>query len=280
MLKFLRKLQYGARVLLARGGGQQETVEVAGRQVSIRSGGEGPPFVYLHSTLAESMFWLPFHQRWARKFRVLAPMHPGFGTSGGFEEVDDIGDMAYAYVELFDALGLEEVILGGVSLGGWIAAEFAVRWPERVKKLWLSGAPGLWVEEEPLGNLFHVVQDRDKLREMLFHDPNGAMAGLVIKDAPSDEEMQTGYRHMASLAHLVWKRPYDPKLAHRLHRVQCPTLLLWGDHDRLVPPAYGEAYRRHLPQAKMHLIRDCGHLAMFEKETEFVDAIARFALEE
>ena len=82
------------------------------------------------------------------------PTHPGFGKSGGFDQIDTIEDMAFHYVELFDALGLGEVILGGVSLGGWIAAEFAVRWPERVKKLWISDAPGLWVDEEPLPDLF------------------------------------------------------------------------------------------------------------------------------
>lgn len=141
MFKFLKKMKYGARVLLAKGGGQPETIEVAGQPTVIMHAGEGPPFVYLHSTLGESSLWLPFYQTWAKKFRVLVPTHPGFGQSGGFERVDTIEDMAFHYVEMFDALGLGEVILGGVSLGGWIAAEFAVRWPERVKKLWIADAP-------------------------------------------------------------------------------------------------------------------------------------------
>jgi pimeloyl-ACP methyl ester carboxylesterase len=76
---------------------------------------------------------------------------------------------------------------------------------------------------------------------------------------------------------MVWQRPYDPKLAARLRRVQCPTLLIWGDDDRLVPPAYGEAYRQHLPHAELKLIKDCGHLPMFEKEAEFVELLTRFA---
>ena len=78
------------------------------------------------------------------------------------------------------------------------------------------------------------------------------------------------------LARLTWERPYDPKLAARLHRVRCPTLLLWGAQDRLVPPAYAEAYRKHLPQAELKLIENCGHLPMFEREAEFVQAIAQF----
>src|SRR5262249_8151441 len=132
------------------------------------------------------------------------------------------------------ALGLEEVILGGVSLGGWIAAEFAVRWPERVKRLWIADAPGLWVPEEPLPDMFRIMQDRQKMRELLFHVPHSYMAKLVIEEHPNEEKMLAGYQALTALARLVWERPYDPKLPARLHRVQCPTLLIWGAHDRLV----------------------------------------------
>src|SRR5204862_4362635 len=120
--------------------------------------------------------WLPFHQAWAQRFRVLVPMHPGFGQSGGFDQIDTIADMAFHYVELFDALGLDQVILGGVSLGGWIAAEFAVRWPERVRRLWIAAAPGLWLDDHPLPDLFRLGHDRRAIRELLFHDPSSAMA--------------------------------------------------------------------------------------------------------
>ena len=218
-------------------------------------------------------------QAWSKNFRVLVPTHPGFGKSGGFDQIDTIEDMAFHYVQLFDALGLDEVILGGVSLGGWIAAEFAVRWPERVKKLWIADAPGLWVEEKPPADLFRIMTNSAKLRELLFHDPEGAMARLVLRDEPDEESMMRAYQSLTVLARLVWERPYDPKLAERLHRIQCPTLLVWGDHDRLVPPAYGEAYRKLIPEAKLKLIKDCGHLPMFEKEAEFVDAVTKFCEE-
>jgi pimeloyl-ACP methyl ester carboxylesterase len=277
MFETFKKLTYGARVLLSKGGGQPETVAVAGRDIVLMHAGEGPPLVYLHSTLGESFLWLPFYQRLAKHFHVFVPTHPGFGKSGGFDEINSIEDMAFHYVELFDALGLDQVILGGVSLGGWIAAEFAVRWPERVKKLWIADAPGLWVENEPLPDLFRYTLDRDKLRELLFHDPKGYMASLVIKDEPSEEQMLQGFQAMTVLARLVWERPYDPKLAARLRRVQCPVLLLWGDQDRLVPPAYAEAYKQCLPHAEIKLIKGCGHMPMFEREDEFVAALTAFA---
>src|SRR5262249_34980758 len=155
--------------------------------------------------------WLPFYQALAKPFHVFVPTHPGFNGSAGFERIDTIEDMAFHYVELFDALGLDEVILGGVSLGGWIAAEFAVRWPERVKKLWLCGAPGLWVDDVPLGALFTVAADRDRLRRLLFHEPDGHMARLVISDQVDEAKMLAAYQNMTVLARLVWERPYDPK---------------------------------------------------------------------
>ncbi|MCI0380761.1 MAG: alpha/beta hydrolase [Gemmataceae bacterium] len=276
MLKFLKKLKYGARVLLSKGGGQEETIDVAGRSTVMRHGGEGPPFVYLHSGLGESFMWLPFFQTWSKKFRVLVPTHPGFGNSGGFDQIDNIEDMAFHYVEMFDALGLEEVCLGGVSIGGWIAAEFAVRWPERVKKLWIADAPGMWVENQPPADMFRIMHDRDKLRELLFFDPKGAMASVVVKDDPDEETMLAAYQSLTVLARLVWERPYDPKLPARLCRVQCPTLLVWGDNDKLIPPAYGDAYKKHIEGAELKLIKNCGHLPMFEKESEFVELIGRF----
>ncbi len=277
MFEALKKLKYGARVFLSRKGGEAETIDVRGRPTVILHGGDGPPFVYLHSTLGESIRWLPFFQSWSKQFTTYVPTHPGFGKSGGFDQIDTIEDMAFHYVELFDALGLNEIILGGVSLGGWIAAEFAVRWPERVKKLWISASPGLWVDEEPLPDLFREMTSRTKMRARLFHDPQGYMARLVIPDQADEEQMVTAYQSMTVLARLVWERPYDPKLAARLHRIQCPTLLLWGASDRLVPPSYGEAYRKYLPHAEWKLIPECGHLAMFEKEAEFVEAVTRFS---
>src|SRR6516225_2267518 len=106
MFDTLKKLRYGARVWLSRNNG---------RPTVIRQAGEGTPFVYLHSTMGESFMWFPFYQAWSKQFRVLVPTHPGFGKSGGFEQIDRIEDMAFHYVELFDALGLDEINLGGVS---------------------------------------------------------------------------------------------------------------------------------------------------------------------
>src|SRR5262249_33873206 len=112
---------------------------------------------------------------------------------------------------------------------------------------------------------------------LLFHDPHSYIAKLVVKEEPDEESMMAAYQSLTVLARLVWERPYDPKLPARLHRVQCPTPLLWGGHDRLEPPPYAEADKKYLPRAELKLIRDCGHLPMFEKEAEFGGGVAKFA---
>src|SRR5262249_49182399 len=160
-------LRYGARVFLSRKGGEPETIDVRGRPTVIMHGGSGPPFVYLHSTLGESAMWLPFYQTWSKEFTVYVPTHPGFGKSGAFPRPAPIGHMAFHCADVFAALGRGEVVLGGVSRGGWIAGEFAVRWPEGVKKLWISAAPGLWVEEQPLGDLFRFMETRPESRQRM-----------------------------------------------------------------------------------------------------------------
>ena len=102
------------------------------------------------------------------------------------------------------------------------------------------------------------------------------MAELIFQNSGDDERVLTAYQNLTALARLLWERPYSPRLPARLQRIQCPTLLLWGAHDRLVPPSYGEAYKRHLPQAEFIKIADCGHLPMFECEPEFMEAVTRF----
>ncbi|MCS7015091.1 MAG: alpha/beta hydrolase [Gemmatales bacterium] len=276
MFEKLKQLAYGARYLLSRRG-EKTFVELPGRRVQLWHGGEGVPFVYLHSGLGETT-WLPFHDTWAKDFHVFVPAHPGFAESTGIELIDTIDDLALHYVELFDKLGLDAVCLGGVSLGGWLAAEFALRWPERVHRLWLADAPGLWSDEYPYADLFRYVQEPAKLRELLFHDPRGAMATMIIRDLKemNEETFVAAYRALRTLARLTWERPYNPKLSLRLGRIRCPVLILWGESDRLIPPVYAELYARSIAQSRAEILKNCGHLPMFEQEAAFVQLIRDF----
>ena len=89
MFKILKKLKYGVRVLLSKGGGQQETIDLHGRPTVLRHAGQGTPFVYLHTTLGESAMWLPFFQTWAKTFRVLHSLKCDvfLGAHGGYYDM-------------------------------------------------------------------------------------------------------------------------------------------------------------------------------------------------
>ena len=85
------------------------------------------------------------------------------------------------------------------------------------------------------------------------------MAKLIVEDQPDEQKRMFAYQAMTVLARLVWERPYDPKLAARLRRVKCPTLLLWAANDKLVPPAFGKQYHKFLPHAEWQTIPNCAN---------------------
>src|SRR5207245_11731454 len=131
-------------------------------------------------------------------------------------------------------------------------------------------APGLWLDGQPFFHLFRYAENADAIRQALFHDPTSYQATMIIKNRKelNEDTLLSAYQSMTVLARLVWERPYDPKLARRLGRITCPTLVLAGDSDRLVPPAYAAEYHRLIPGSKLRVFKECGHLPMFEKEAE------------
>jgi pimeloyl-ACP methyl ester carboxylesterase len=277
MFDKLKTLQYGLKVKWYEKTQQHmRTIDLGGRQVQILEGGEGAPLLYLHSAYGENL-WLPFHQKLAESFRVIAPAHPGFAASSGLDEIDSMEDMVFHYIDLLDHLSLGAVNLAGVSLGGWIAAELATRYPDRVKRLALAAPAGLWLTEHPMTDMFALMRRPEKLRAILFHDPSSALAQLLIPAEASEEQMTEAYKAMAATARLAWNPPgHNPKLGGRLGRVRSPALIIWGDDDKLIPTPYAEEWANRLGDARVVIIKECGHMMMFEKEDEFVKAIKDF----
>jgi pimeloyl-ACP methyl ester carboxylesterase len=164
-----------------------------------------------------------------------------------------------------------------VSLGGWIAAELATRYPDRVKRLVLGCPAGLWLAEHPMTDMFALMRRPERLRPILFHDSDSALAQMLVPAEPAEEQMIEAYKAMTATARLAWNPPgHNPKLAARLARIKSPALIIWGDDDRLIPTAYANEWARHLAVARVEIIKDCGHMIMFEGEDEFVRAITRF----
>lgn len=255
--------------------GKPETtfLTVAGKKTQLTVGGSGPPLLYLHSAGGETD-WMPFHERLAEHFTVYLPAHPGFADSRGLEEVRDIYDYAWHYADLIAEIKLGPLPIVGFSLGAWTAIELAILRPALVKKLILVNAAGLRLADAPMGELF--IDDLEKLKRLLFKDPNDPSISLALPKGLDDTRIIQWLKAREATARVGWN-PYlhNPRLPQHLRRVECPALLLWGRHDRLIPLAHGEYYGKHLPNARLEVL-DCGHMLPYEKTDEFVERTVEF----
>ena len=243
-------------------------ITVAGRSTQLMVGGEGPPLLYLHSAGGETE-WAPFHQQLAQHFTVFLPAHPGFASSEGLETIEDIHDLTWHYVDLCGQLGLSAVPVIGFSLGAWIAAELAVLRPALIRRLLMVAAAGLQVPGAPMAELF--LDDLEALRELMFFDPQHPMARIALPSGLDDPDILLWLRAREATARVGWN-PYlhDPRLPRHLHRISCPTRVLWGRHDRLIPLAHGEAYAEMIPGASLRVLEQCGHMVPWELPEAFV----------
>jgi pimeloyl-ACP methyl ester carboxylesterase len=222
----------------------------SGRPALVLHGGGGPATVAgLAAHLAEST-------------RALTPTHPGWdGTArpGWFTGIDDL---AMAYLDLIRDLELRDVLVVGSSLGGWTAAEMAVRDNAgAITGLVLIDAVGVAVDGEPIRDFFAL--DARGVAEYAWHDSERFYVDPATMPAESAARQQGNLATMRVLA----GDPYmhDPKLLHRLAHVEVPALVIWGDSDRIVTPAYGEAYASALRGARFEVVPKAGHLPHIEQ---------------
>jgi pimeloyl-ACP methyl ester carboxylesterase len=246
-------------------------VTIRGCRIKLMRGGDGPPLLYLHG--ASGAAWLPALQSLARNLDVIVPEHPGFGYSETPDWLDTIHDLAYFYLDFLDALKLDGVHVVGNSLGGWIAAELAVRNTRHLASLTLAGAAGLRLEGVEQMDSF-MDSDEVRLRKF-FYDPNRAQEMIARVLASGQEDI--ALKNRATMAKLVWQpRDHDPHLAKWLHRIDVPTLLIWGDTDRLFPVAHGRRFQELIPGAELVIIPKCGHVPQIEQADAFVGAVEAF----
>ena len=251
---------------------RSEFLTVGGVRTHLLRGGRGVPLLVLHPEFAANG-WFPYHDNLAAHFQVFAPDHPGFGQSERPEWLEGVDDLVFHYVDLLDALHLDRVSIVGTSLGGWIAAEFAVTHPQRVHRLVLVGAAGIKVDGVERFDVFlHPIEET---LQHLFHDASRA-AQLLPTELGTDVIVR-GYREVTTPARLSWiSYLYSPKLQRRLPRITAPTLIVWGENDTFLPPAYGEAYAQLIPAATLCTIPQCGHLVPYEQTEQFIQHVTRF----
>jgi pimeloyl-ACP methyl ester carboxylesterase len=252
------------------------TMTLRGSSFPVKRAGKGRPMVMLHGSGGAPRF-LPAMQALSQKFEVIVPQAPGFGGGDPPAWLETMSDLANFYLDFLDALDLKGVHLVGLSLGGWAAADLAVRNASRLASLTLVDAPGLHVAGAAGLDPF-VLSEEAAVREIYF-DTKLADEAVARALAPDNEDVRLANQRM--VARLTWQpRHHDPQLQRWLHRIRIPTLIIWGENDRFFPPAYGEAWRSAIAGSRLAVLPRCGHLPIQEQPDEFVRLVTEFCAKE
>ena len=145
--------------------------------------------------------------------------------------------------------------------------------PQEIIRLTSRRTAGIHVKGLSKGDTF--MWSPEQAVRNLVHDP--ALAEKMLAEPLSDEQQFAAMKNRLTMAQLTWQpRLYNPHLYKWLHRIGVPTLILWGDDDRIIPPGYGPAFRDLIPGARLETIANCGHLPQIERMEEWTDRISSF----
>lgn len=231
--------------------------------------GQGDPLVYFHG--GGTFHGFEWVRPLANAFRVYCPYHPNFGESGD-APFDQMADYVQHYEMLFPALGLDTFHLAGASMGGHMAARYAAANPGDIDKLVLISAAGLKSERASVGNFAGVAPE--DIRFMFVTDP--AWIEPYWPANPSPEWQAVRDRESrAAFASREDVDATDRALRQGLKGFDRPTLLLWGEKDRVVPLPLAQDWLEVLPHARLEVIPNGSHL-LPDEFPEAVDVLRRF----
>ena len=248
-----------------------------GTSVHVYQGGSGPDLLFLHGTGGLLGAEDPFLLRLAESFTVHAPELPGYGESVGEELLEDMLDFTLHGWDCADALGLDRPHLVGHSMGGMIAAEMASVDNRRTPSLSLIAPAGVWLDEHPIPDIFATLPF--DLPALLFHDPAAGAGALTGGADFSNPEALVEFfirnaRQLGTAGKMLFPIP-NRRLSKRIYRLTAPTLLVWGESDKLIPPVYAERWLELLPTADLVTVARAGHMAPIEQPDQVAAAIEK-----
>jgi pimeloyl-ACP methyl ester carboxylesterase len=263
---------------------REEKLETAVGSVKVLRGGSGPDVLYLHSAMGEQADALCADL--AADFTVAAPFFPGFSGSEGIEQIDDIEDATYHLLDVIERLGMDQPVVAGLSLGGWMAAELAVRHPRALSGLVLANPAGLYIPGHPIREIFgrstpeladEIFDDRSQPVYQLMKGVGSSLEKSLSSGELRFDSVRPHLEAQAATAKLAWN-PYlhNPKLAKHLHRVDVATIVISSNGDRLIPPAHPEAYAEAIRGAELRR-EDAGHMIVLEKPEAIAGAVRTIA---
>jgi pimeloyl-ACP methyl ester carboxylesterase len=240
--------------------------------VTVTQRGQGHPFLLLHGGAGpQSVSGFADLLAETQPARVITPTHPGFGGTSRPEALSTIRGLAALYVALLDELDLTDVTVVGNSIGGWVTAEMALIASPRISRIVLIGATGIDVPGHSVEDFFSLTLD--EVFKLSFHNPGPFFVDPTTLP-PAAQAIAAGNR--AALAAYAGTSS-DPSLIERLSAVKVPALVLSGESDEIVDPAYGRAYAQAIPGARFQLLTETGHVPQIETPHQLLPAIWSFA---
>ena len=244
---------------------------INGVDLLVSDRGSGPAYLVLHGGAGPASVAHFSDLLAATGARVVTPTHPGFGGTQRPDDLTSIAGLAALYAALLDDLDVSDVTVVGNSIGGWVAAELALLHPVRVGGLVLVDAVGIDVPEHPVVDFFSLTMQEVAARS--WYDPTAFRPDPALL-TPEGQVVLAGNR--ASLA-TYGATMTDPGLLVRLAEIDLPTMVLWGESDRIVTPDYGRVFAAAIPSAEFRLLHKAGHVPQLETPTQLVDAVREFS---
>ena len=251
---------YG-RFRLWSAGLRHQTFLQSGGKIHYWRGGSGSPVLLVHGLGGCTL------QDFGRLAGPLAKRHhvicvdlPGYGLSHAVSFPQSVSSQADFLREFLDKLQISQTHLLGNSMGGWIALKFACQNPQRIRKLVLTATAGIRFDPPPL-DIFKPKDEQGMLRllQYLLHKPV-KLPGWFVRDwLRTSRQRRQAVREMLD-SMLTAQDLLDDQVC----KIQIPTLILWGEHDRLIPPETGRRLASLMPQARLEVIEHCAHLLLHE----------------
>jgi pimeloyl-ACP methyl ester carboxylesterase len=258
------------------------TIETArGARVRVLEFGHAdhPPLVFLHG-LSGLLDDMTLFELLAQHHHVLVPELPGYGESSGEELLEDMLDFTLHGWDVVVSLGLSRrrPVLVGHSMGGMLAAEMACLAPDAIAGLVLVNAYGLWLEEEPIPDIFSFLPF--EFGDYLFFDQERAAALLAGGTDEADPDSLRDFfigtaRRLGTAGKVLFPIP-NRRVSKRLYRLTTETLVVWGAQDRLMSPAYAERWGKLLPHARVVCVPDAGHMLPYEQPAALAHEVQSF----
>jgi pimeloyl-ACP methyl ester carboxylesterase len=240
-------------------------------EITFTERGAGQPVVLLHGG-AGPLSVVPWAEQLAgsKPARVITPTHPGFMGTPRPGALTDVAGLARVHAALIRELAPDGATVIGNSIGGWIAAELALLAPTLVKKLVLVDAVGIEVPGHPVADVFTL--SLEELSRLSYHDPQR------FRVDPSKLTPQQTAMFGANRAALkvYGSHPMDPGLRPRLATMTLPTLVVWGEADRIADGDYGRAFATAIPNARFQMLAGTGHVPQIETPQLLAEAIWPF----